>query len=66
MEIPTIFFMLFLLFLHNYCFCSDHNGNATALYFCVIPAIAPYIGYFKIRVENYKTYGKTKLFKYLS
>ena len=37
-------------------FWRDHNGNATAtLLFCVIPTIAPYIDYIKIRVENYVT-----------
>ena len=35
-------------------FWRDHNGNATAtLLFCVIPTIAPYIDYIKIRVENF-------------
>ena len=45
-EIPTIS-MLYL-----FCFRRNHNGNVATLLFCVILAIAPYINYIKIRVEN--------------
>ena len=67
--------MLFsLLFTQLFCFWRDHNGNEGTLLFCVIPAIAPYIEYIKIRVENfhlliyvnYKTYAKAMLRKFLT
>ena len=53
-EIPIIFFMLFSL-LNNqpFCFWRNRNGNAAALFFCVIPAIAPNIEYIKIRLEKF-------------
>ena len=67
--------MLFSLFCTQlFCFWSDHNENAATLVFCVIPAIAPYIEYIKIWVENFhlliyvndKSYAKTILRKFLS
>ena len=67
--------MLFsLLFTQLFCIWRVHNGNEATLLFCVIHAIAPYIEYVKIRVENfhlliyvdYKTYAKAMLCKFLS
>ena len=74
-ETPTISFMLFShFFTRLFCSWRNHNGNEATLLFCVIPAIAPYIEYIKIRVENfhlliymnYKTYAKAMLCKFLS
>ena len=67
--------MLFSLLLNQpFCFWRNHNENAAASFFCVIPANAPYIVYIKIWVEkfhlliyvNYKTYVKAMLYKFFS
>ena len=32
---------------------TERNGNEVTLFFCVIPATAPYIKYIKTRVESF-------------
>ena len=53
--------MLFSL-LNNqpFCFWRDRNGNAAALFFCVIPAIAPNIEYIKIRLEKFNDVNQSQ------
>ena len=63
--------MLFpLLFTQPFCFWKDHSRNAATLLFFVIPAIAPYIEYIKLRVENFhliiQNYAKAMLCKFMS
>ena len=44
--------IVFASFYTTILFMKDHNGNAATLLFCVIPAIATYIEYIQIWVEN--------------